>query len=92
MLKLFPVAGIDDVKYDVKHVYVLEEICAEGYLSKGGLSVCKNLEEAEIKTCSEKEAEDWLFEVNSLCEENDNADSRAGKRPDFYEFSLKKLM
>ena len=91
MLKLFPVAGIDDVKHDVKHVYVLEEICVEGYLSKGELSVCKNLADAEIKTCSEKEAEDWLFDVNTCCSLNDNADSRSGCRPNFYEFSLKKL-
>ena len=91
MLKLFPVAGIDDIKHDVKHLYVLKQLYREGFLKKGELSICDNIEDAEVKTLTPDEAQNWKYDVNSLCDENDNADSRAGKRHDFYEFSLMKL-
>ena len=91
MLKLFPVEGIDNIEHDVKHSYVLKQLYGEGFLKKGELSICENLDDAEIKTLTSDEAQNWEYDVNSLCDENDNADSRSGKRPDFYEFSLMKL-
>ena len=92
VLKLYPVPHIDTVQSDeTRYTYALVEIGTGKYLTKGKFDISSNMNEVELRHLTEKEADMWALEINDISSDNDNADSRACVRPNFYEFEYTKI-
>lgn len=62
-----------------------------GYFNNDYGNTTLNLDEAFVFTGNLEEAQNYLENINETCEDNDNSDSRVGRRPLFFRFELKKV-